>query len=81
MPKKTDPLTPEEMSEAMDIFYPLYQIIDARIQGATVEDKLKIMENVAKLGHKLRKDKEDEKKALEFGFNKNDESKTDKVQS
>lgn len=74
MPKKNDPLTAKEMSEAMDIFYPLYEVVSERIKDATVEDKLKIMENVAKLGHKLRKDKEDKEKELKFGFNKEDDT-------
>ena len=76
-PKKNDPLTPEEMEEAMDIFYPLYEIIAERIKDGTVEDKLKIMETVAKLGHKNRADKADEEKALKFGFNKNEEETAD----
>ena len=72
MPKKNDPLTNEEMEEAMDIFYPLYEVISARMTEATVEDKLKIMESVAKLGHKLRSDKRLEEQTLKFGFNKED---------
>ena len=72
MPKKNDPLTNEEMTEAMDIFYPLYEVISARMTEATVEDKLKIMESVAKLGHKLRSDKRLEEQTLKFGFNKED---------
>ena len=77
MPKKNDPLTPEEMSEAADIFFPLFDIISERIKDGTVEDKLKIMENVAKLGHKRRTDKRLEEQSLKFGFNKNDESAND----
>ena len=72
MPKKSDPLTNEEMEQAMDIFYPLYEVISARITEATVEDKLKIMESVAKLGHKLRSDKRLEEQSVKFGFNKED---------
>ena len=72
MPKKSDPLTNEEMTEAMDIFYPLYEVISARMTEATVEDKLKIMESVAKLGHKLRSDKRLEEQSVKFGFNKED---------
>ena len=74
MPKKNDPLTPEELEEAADIFFPLYEVIASRIEGATVEDKLKIMETVAKLGHKRRADKADKEKELKFGFNKEEET-------
>ena len=77
MPKKNDPLTIEEMQEAMDIFYPLYDIISSRMTKATVEDKLKIMESVAKLGHKLREEKRLEEKSLTFGFNKEKEDDKD----
>ena len=73
-PKKNDPLTPEEMEEAMDIFYPLYEIIAERIKDGTVEDKLKIMETVAKLGHKRRADKLLDEKSIEFGFNKKEDA-------
>ena len=74
MPKKNDPLTPEEMADAADIFFPLYDIIAERIKDATVEDRLKIMENVAKLGHKRRTDKRLEEQSQKFGFNKNEDT-------
>ena len=40
--------------------------------GSTTEDTLKVMESVAKLGHKQRADKLLEEKSLAFGFNKED---------
>ena len=49
--------------------------------GATVEDTLKIMESIAKLGHKTRADKREAEIKMKFGFNKNDESEADKDQS
>ena len=80
MPKKNDPLTLEEMQEAADTFFPLFDVVWHKMKnrGGTTEDALKVMESVAKLGHKLRADKALEKKSQAFGFNKNDESKEDK---
>jgi len=73
MPKKNDPLTVEEMTEAADIFMPLYRVVADQLPKATVEDVLKVMESVAKLGHKRRSDKLLEEKSIAFGFNKNKE--------
>ena len=73
-PKKTDPLTPEEIIEAADMFMERYNIIKERMNGlAKPDDILKVMENVAKLGHKLRADKAEEKRLDRFGFVKNSE--------
>ena len=75
MPSKNDPLTTEEMTNAADFFMPLFDIVFARMpEGSKVEDCLKVMESVAKLGHKQRADKADEEKKLKFGFNKTQES-------
>lgn len=71
-PKKGDPLTIEEMIEAADIFMPLYKVIADQLPNATVEDVLKVMESVAKLGHKRRADKLLDEKSMSFGFNKED---------
>ena len=70
MPKKNDPLTIEEMVEAADIFMPLYKVVSEKLPEAKVEDVLKIMESVAKLGHKLRADKRLDEQSVKFGFNK-----------
>ena len=72
-PKKNDPLTVEEMTEAADIFMPLYKVVADQLPKATVEDVLKVMESVAKLGHKRRADKLLEEKSIAFGFNKDRE--------
>ena len=81
-PKKNDPLTIEEMTEAADIFMPLFNVVHLRMpQGSTTEDTLKVMESVAKLGHKNRADKRDKEKSIAFGFNKDDKTKEAKVQS
>ena len=73
-PKKTDPLTPEEMIEAADMFMERYNIVKERMSGlAKPDDILKVMENVAKLGHKLRAEKAEEERLERFGFVKNAE--------
>ncbi len=73
MPKKNDPLTTSEMKEACEQFFPLFNIVvDFMPPGSTTEDALKVMETVAKLGHKNRADKKD-KDDLKFGFNKIEE--------
>ena len=73
MPKKGDPLTHEEVSEASDIFFPLFNEVHSRMpDGSTTEDTLRVMESVAKLGHKKRAERLLEEKSLSFGFNKED---------
>mgnify|MGYP000850922447 CR=1 FL=1 len=70
IPKKSDPLNSEEMTEAAEIFFPLFNIVHSRMpEGATTEDCLKVMESVAKLGHKNRADRAAKEKDLNFGFN------------
>ena len=73
-PKKNDPLTVEEMTEAANIFMPLYRVVADQLPKATVEDVLKVMESVAKLGHKRRADKLLDEKSIEFGFNKKEDA-------
>lgn len=63
------PLTLEEVFEASDIFFPIYEYIKHRLPADTkVEDVLKVTENVCALAHKLRVQKEIETQP--FGFNK-----------
>ena len=70
-PKKNDPLTLDEITEAADTFFPLFEVVHSRMpEGSRTEDTLRVMESVAKLGHKQRADKLLEKKAVKFGFNK-----------
>ena len=74
MPKKYDPLTLDEMQEAADTFFPLFNVVHSQMpDGASTEDTLKVMESVAKLGHKNRADKLDKEKSLAFGFNKKED--------
>ncbi len=75
MLKKNDPLTHKEVAAAADIFFPLFNEVHSRMpDGATTEDTLKVMESVAKLGHKTREDKLLKEKSLTFGFNKEDDN-------
>ena len=72
MPDKNAPLTSEEITEAADIFFPLFNIVDERMtECASTEDNLKVMESVAKLAQKERVKKREEAAKLKFGFNKN----------
>ena len=74
-PKKSDPLTLEEVTDAANIFFPLFNEVHSRMpEGATTEDTLKVMEAVAKLGHKQRGEKLLKEKELKFGFNKDADS-------
>ena len=73
--KKNDPLSIKEMTAAAEQFFPLFNVIHSRMpEGSRTEDTLKVMESVAKLGHKLRADKLLEAKSLAFGFNKDEDS-------
>ena len=66
------PLTLEEVFEAADIFFPIYEHIKHRLPADTkVEDVLKVAENVCTLAQKLRVQKEMDN--VPFGFNKKKE--------
>ena len=76
-PKKNDPLTLEEVTDAANVFFPLFNEVHSRMPDtSTTEDTLKVMEAVAKLGHKQRADKLLKEKSIAFGFHKK-ELKTD----
>ena len=75
MPKKTDPLTVEEVTAASDTFFPLFNVVHSRMpEGSRTEDTLKVMEAIAKLGHKTRADVAEKKRKEKFGFNKDDDN-------
>lgn len=77
-PKKTDPLTLGEMTAAADIFFPLFNVVNERMPDTSkTEDVLKVMESVAKLGHKLREEKRADERKERFGFNKNNKDAED----
>ena len=73
MPKKNDPLTVDEMTEAAEHFMSLFKVIVDQCPEATVEDCLKIMEATAKYAHSQRAKKKEEEATLKFGFNKDKE--------
>tara|TARA_R100001224_G_scaffold113906_1_gene102137 strand:+ start:14983 stop:15219 length:237 start_codon:yes stop_codon:yes gene_type:complete len=77
MPEKNAPLTVEEITEAADIFFPLYEIVTSRMPDASVEDALKIMENLASLAQKERAKKREKEVKEKFGFNKQTEDTED----
>jgi len=71
----TKPLTVEEVAEAADIFFPIFEYVKERLPAETsVEDVLKVAENVCTLAQKLRVEKEAEN--LPFGFNKKNGTET-----
>ena len=71
LPKKTDPLTIEEVLEASEIFFPLFQtVIDRAPSGTTTEDALKLAETIFSYAHRLRAVKAKEASSEPFGFNK-----------
>jgi hypothetical protein len=71
MPDKNAPLTIDEVKEANDIFFPLFNEVSTRMpKGASVEDTLKVMEAIAKLAHRERSKKREDKTKEKFGFNK-----------
>jgi hypothetical protein len=66
------PLTLEEVSEAAEVFFPIYEYVKGRLPAETkVEDILRVAENVCTLAQKLRVQKEMDN--VPFGFNKKKE--------
>jgi hypothetical protein len=71
-----NPLTPEEVQQAAEQFFPLFEIVRNRMPtNSTTEDTLKVMETVCTLAQKLRTEKEAENQP--FGFNKKNGKETD----
>ena len=69
---KMHPLTPDEITDAADLFFEAYAIVAKRMpKGSSVEDTLKCMEEVKKIASKLRSDEEKEKREHSLGFAKN----------
>lgn len=65
----TDPISQEEMEEASSVFFPLLRVVQNEMpEGASTEDTLKVMEHVATLAHRLRKQKKKEKVQERFGL-------------
>ena len=67
------PLTVEEVKEAADQFFPLFEVVKQGMpESSTTEDTLKVMESICTLAQKLRVQKEIE--STPFGFNKNQDA-------
>ena len=72
-PKKTDPLTPHEVSTAAGIFFELFDIVLAQSpEGTSIEDAIKLSESIFGYAHKLRAIDLEENSSAPFGFNKKD---------
>ena len=75
-PNPSAPLEPEEIQQAADIFFPLFDIIHDRMpEGSTTEDTLVVMEPIHMLAFKLRS--ESRKKKRIIGFNSPDSTTTE----
>ena len=70
MPERDAPLTVEEMAVATEQFSELFAVIAAEFPDANVDEKLRIMENVARLAQKKRADDREDEATAKFGFNK-----------
>jgi len=69
MPNKTDPITPDELSAAADLFFPLFEIVQSRApEGSSTKDCLEILDAITKLAQATRKQDRDDKAAERFGF-------------
>tara|TARA_B100001173_G_C15782820_1_gene460026 strand:- start:400 stop:630 length:231 start_codon:yes stop_codon:yes gene_type:complete len=67
-----EPLTPEEVQAASDLFFPLFDIVNSQMpEDATITDTLDVMESVCKLAHQSRGCGGSAN--LPFGFNKKDD--------
>ena len=72
-PKKTDPLTVEEVTAVCDTFFELFDEVLLRCEnrGASIEAAIKISESIFDCAHKVRAIDAKEKSARTgFGFNK-----------
>ena len=70
-PKKTDPLTAEEVSTAAEIFFELFDIVLAKApEGTSIEDAIKLSDSVFDTARKLRAIDAEASSSAPFGFNK-----------
>ncbi len=74
-PKKTDPLTVQEVAEAADIFFELFdEVLDRCPENTSIEDALKLSESIFAYAHQRRSLDAEEEVATSFGFNKKGDS-------
>lgn len=70
-PKKTDPLTAQEVSTAAEVFFDLFDIVLSQApEGTSIEDAIKLSESIFAYAHKLRAINAEENALAPFGFNK-----------
>lgn len=71
LPKPTDPLTVEEVQEASELFFELFNIVlDQAPEGTSIEDAIRLSESIFGYAHKLRAIDRQEQESTPFGFNK-----------
>ena len=64
-----DPFTPKEIKAATNAFFDVFDAISLRMpQGSTVEDTLKVLDQITKTATKLRAKKEKDERDARFGF-------------
>ena len=72
-PKKTDPLTAQEVATAAEIFFELFdEVLDRCPEDTSIEDAIKLSESIFAYAHKLRAIDALENSSAPFGFNKKD---------
>tara|TARA_Y100000004_G_scaffold197227_1_gene270545 strand:+ start:3519 stop:3758 length:240 start_codon:yes stop_codon:yes gene_type:complete len=70
-PKKTDPLTTEEVKAAADYFFELFnEVLIQAPEGTSIEDAIKLSESIFAYAHKQRAIQIEEDSSAPFGFNK-----------
>ena len=70
-PKKTDPLTIEEIDKAAEIFFELFDVVLAKSpEGTSIEDAIKLSESIFDYAHKARAIAAKETARAPFGFYK-----------
>ena len=80
LPERNSPITVEEITEASDIFFPLFNEVSNRMPDkASTEDTLRVMENVIKLAQSERSKKREKEVKMKFGFNKKEDTKEETV--
>lgn len=67
------PLTRDEIRDAAEEWFPLFEEIACRMPTATPEDQLKALEHVTKLASHRRAEKEKADRDARFGFLKQTE--------
>ena len=72
-PKKTDPLTRDEVVYAAEAFFRLFEVVLGQAPaGTSVEDAIKLSESIFAYAHKLRAIDAEANSSAPFGFNKGD---------